>query len=197
MTFARNARSWMNLATLRRLRLRRRRRLNALATATFKKLEPQASVNEIDVAMMRRAIALADEAAALGEVPVGAVIYRGDSVIAEAFNLRESASDPTAHAELVAMRKAGEALGEWRLSGCSMAVTLEPCPMCAGALVNARLDRVIYGAADPKAGACHSLYRIPADSRLNHRVTIVRGVLEPECREQLQAFFRARRTKKS
>ena len=155
------------------------------------------NVNDVDVAMMRRAIALADEAAAMGEVPVGAVVYRGEEIIAEAFNLRESDNDPTAHAELIAMRKAGEVLGEWRLTGCSLAVTLEPCPMCAGALVNARIERVIYGAADPKAGACHTLYKIPGDMRLNHRVEMIRGVLEPECRRQLQSFFKDRRAKKN
>lgn len=191
--------AWLSLAMLRRLRTSRRaRRENDVAIASppriARTLRP---VSETDLAMMRRAIALADEAAAAGEVPVGAVIYRGHEIIAEAYNLRESASDPTGHAELLAMRKAGEALGEWRLSGCSLAVTLEPCPMCAGALVNARLDRVIYGAADPKAGACHTLYSIPADHRLNHRVEIIAGVMEPECREQLRAFFRARRVAKS
>jgi tRNA(adenine34) deaminase len=155
------------------------------------------NVSDVDLAMMRRALVLADEAAAMGEVPVGAVVYRGEEIIAEAFNLREAENDPTAHAELIAMRKAGEVLGEWRLTGCSLAVTLEPCPMCAGALVNARVERVIYGAADPKAGACHTLYKIPSDTRLNHRVEIIRGVLEPECRRQLQAFFRERRVKKA
>ncbi len=168
----------------------------ASASATREMRTPR-NVSDVDVAMMRRALALADEAAAMGEVPVGAVVYRGEEIIAEAFNLRESENDPTAHAELIAMRKAGEALGEWRLSGCSLAVTLEPCPMCAGALVNARVERVIYGAADPKAGACHTLYKIPSDTRLNHRVEIIRGVMEPECRRQLQAFFQQRRAKKA
>lgn len=167
----------------------------ATASATREMRLPR-NVNDVDLAMMRRAIELADEAAAMGEVPVGAVVYRGGEIIAEAFNLRESDNDPTAHAELIAMRKAGEALGEWRLLGCSLAVTLEPCPMCAGALVNARVERVIYGAADPKAGACHTLYKIPSDMRLNHRVEVIRGVLEPECRRQLQAFFQERRTKR-
>lgn len=197
MTPAGPDRSWLSMATTRRLRSRRLRRMHALATAAVpsSRALPR-SATEIDLAMMRRALALGDEAAAIGEVPVGAVIYRGDQIIAEAYNLRESDNDPTAHAELIAMRRAGEALGEWRLTGCSMAVTLEPCPMCAGALVNARLQRVVYGAADPKAGACHTLYRIPADVRLNHRVEIIHGVLEPDCRKQLQAFFRERRAKK-
>jgi tRNA(adenine34) deaminase len=123
-------------------------------------------------------------------------VYRDGKIIAEAYNLRESANDPTGHAELIAMRKAGEVLGEWRLTDCSLAVTLEPCPMCAGAMVNARLKRVIYGCADPKAGACHTLFRIPSDARLNHRVEMISGVLEAQCKRQLQAFFRERRTKK-
>lgn len=150
-------------------------------------------VTDTDIAMMERAIELADKAAALGEVPVGAVVYKGSKIIAEAFNLRESASDPTGHAELLAIAKAGKVLGEWRLSDCSLAVTLEPCPMCAGAIVNARLERLIYGATDPKAGACETLYRIPTDNRLNHRVKMIGGVLADRCRRQLQAFFQQRR----
>ena len=121
------------------------------------------TVTSIDHAMMERALELAAKAAALDEVPVGAVIYRGNQIIAEGYNLREKSNDPVAHAELLAISRAGRKLGEWRLSDCSLAVTLEPCPMCAGAMVNARLGRVIYGASDPKAGACHSLYRIPKD----------------------------------
>jgi len=150
-------------------------------------------VSDIDLAMMQRAIELAGKAAALGEVPVGAVVYRGSKIIAEAFNLRESASDATGHAELLAISKAGRALGEWRLTDCSLAVTLEPCPMCAGALVNARLGRLIYGAADPKAGACHTLFEIPSDERLNHRVTMIGGVLADRCRKLLRDFFQQRR----
>lgn len=152
-----------------------------------------ADVSEIDLAMMRRAIALADQAAALGEVPVGAVVYRGETILAEAFNNREATGDPTGHAELLAISKAGKKLGEWRLTDCSLAVTLEPCAMCAGALVNARLGKLIYGTTDPKAGACHTLFRIPTDRRLNHEVKIVGGVLMEECKAQLQAFFRNRR----
>jgi tRNA(adenine34) deaminase len=150
-------------------------------------------VSEIDLAMMRRAIDLGRQAAALGEVPVGAVVYKGSEIIAEAYNLRESASDPTGHAELLAISAAGKKLGEWRLTDCSLAVTLEPCPMCAGAMVNARLGRVIYGATDPKAGACHTLYRIPTDTRLNHRVEMIGGVLADECGQLLKDFFKQRR----
>ena len=114
-------------------------------------------VSDVDVRMMERAIELARRAALDGEVPIAAVIYRGEEILGEAANNREAAQDPTGHAEIVAMREAGKKLGEWRLEGCSMAVTLEPCPMCAGALVNARLGRLIYGATDPKAGACETL----------------------------------------
>lgn len=151
------------------------------------------SVSEIDLAMMRRAIDLGRQAAAVGEVPVGAVVYKGSDIIAEAYNLRETESDPTGHAELLAISMAGKALGEWRLTGCSLAVTLEPCPMCAGAMVNARLGRVIYGATDPKAGACHTLYRIPIDARLNHRVEMIGGVLADDCAQLLKDFFKQRR----
>jgi tRNA(adenine34) deaminase len=180
------------------MRSRRLRRVRAVASLTLPPIpttHPR-NVSEIDLAMMRRAIALADKAAAAGEVPVGAVVYRDGKVLAEAFNLRESENDPTAHAELIAMRMAGEALGQWRLTDCSLAVTLEPCPMCAGAMVNARLKRVIYGCADPKAGACHTLFRIPSDARLNHRVEMTGGVLASQCKHQLQAFFRQRRAGK-
>jgi tRNA(adenine34) deaminase len=157
------------------------------------RLNSSAEVSSIDLAMMERALALADQAAAMGEVPIGAVVYKGSKVIAEGYNLRETTSDPAGHAELLALTKAGKALGEWRLNDCSLAVTLEPCPMCAGAIVNARIGRLIYGTTDPKAGACETLYRIPTDSRLNHRVQMIGGVLADKCRRQLQAFFRQRR----
>jgi tRNA(adenine34) deaminase len=153
-------------------------------------------VTPIDIAMMQRAIMLADRAAAMDEVPVGAVVYRGDQIIAEAANNREATSDPVGHAELLALSKAGKVLGTWRLSDCSMAVTLEPCPMCAGAMVNARLGRLIYGTTDPKAGACHTLFTIPTDSRLNHRVKVLGNVLAEPCKKQLQAFFQRRRAEK-
>lgn len=153
-------------------------------------------VDALDLRMMDRAIELARSAANNDEVPVGAVIYRGDEIVAEAANNREATGDPTGHAELVALRIAGERLGTWRLDDCSMAVTLEPCPMCAGALVNARLGRLIYGAFDPKAGACCTLYEIPSDRRLNHRVEMIGGVEEQRCAELLRAFFRRRREEK-
>jgi tRNA(adenine34) deaminase len=144
--------------------------------------------------MMLRAIELAKQAAAIGEVPVGAVVYRGEEIIAECANNREATKDPAGHAELLAMRLAGEKLGTWRLNDCSLAVTLEPCPMCAGAMVNARLGRVIYGATDPKAGAVHTLYEIPTDKRLNHRVEVIGGVEAEKCRALLRAFFQGRRS---
>jgi tRNA(adenine34) deaminase len=150
-------------------------------------------VTEIDVRMMERAIELARQAALAGEVPIAAVVYRGEEILGEAANNREAMADPTGHAEIVAMREAGKRVGEWRLEGCSMAVTLEPCPMCAGALVNARLGKLVYGATDPKAGACETLYTIPGDLRLNHRVEMHGGVLAPRCVELLRSFFRERR----
>lgn len=148
---------------------------------------------EVDLEMMRRAIVLAGQAAVVEEVPVGAVVYRGHEVIAEAYNLRESNQDPTAHAELLALRRAADRTKDWRLSECSLAVTLEPCPMCAGAIVNARVGRLVYGASDPKAGAVATLYRLCTDDRLNHRVDVVPGVLAPECRRLLRDFFKERR----
>lgn len=143
--------------------------------------------------MMLRAIELARQAAAAGEVPVGAVVYQDEEIIAECANNREATKDPAGHAELLTMSLAGQKLGTWRLNDCSLAVTLEPCPMCAGAMVNARLGRLIYGATDPKAGAVHTLYEIPTDRRLNHRVEVIGGVEAARCRELLRAFFRSRR----
>jgi tRNA(adenine34) deaminase len=142
-----------------------------------------------DEAWMRRALAAAERAAALGEVPVGAVVVRGGEVIAEAHNRREIDADPLAHAELLAIREAARRLGGWRLTGCTMYVTLEPCAMCAGALVNGRFDRLVYGAADPKAGYCGTLGDVVRDPRLNHRLEVVAGVLAEESGELLRRFF--------
>lgn len=150
-------------------------------------------VTSNDVAMMHRALELARVAAAGGEVPVGAVVYREAEVIAEAANDREATRDPAGHAELVALRRAGERLGRWRLHDCRMAVTLEPCPMCAGALVNARLGGLVFAAFDPKAGAVGTLYDIPRDARLNHRLPCAGGLLAPEAVGLLRNFFQARR----
>jgi tRNA(adenine34) deaminase len=149
---------------------------------------------ELDVAMMRVALGLAREAATLGEVPVGAVVAAGDRIVAQAYNLRETLDDPTAHAERLCLTWAGRTLATWRLDGCTLYVTLEPCPMCAGAIVLARVKRVVYGCKDPKAGACDTLFQIPTDPRLNHRVDLTFGVLEEECSGILSDFFRARRS---
>ncbi|MEO0586857.1 MAG: nucleoside deaminase [Planctomycetota bacterium] len=168
---------------------------------------PTEAPTPLDVAMMRRALALADHAATLGEVPVGAVVYPNPPTpsspdtanphdvqpIAEGINRRETHHDPTGHAEIVALRAAAESLGTWRLTGYTLAVTLEPCPMCAGALVNARIDRLVYAAADPKAGYVRSLHNLCDDPRLNHRLTIIPGVLADPAAAQLRAFFKARR----
>jgi len=142
-----------------------------------------------DEAWMRRALAAAERAAGLGEVPVGAVIVRAGEMIAEAYNRRETDADPLAHAELLAIRRAARRIGGWRLTGCTMYVTLEPCAMCAGALVNARVERLVYGAADPKAGYCGTLGDLTRDPRLNHRLEVVGGVLAEESAELLRRFF--------
>ena len=149
--------------------------------------------SELDLAMMRRALELAAKAAELDEVPVGAVLAVGGAIVAEAYNEREAAKDPTAHAELLAIARAAKQLERWRLFGATLYVTLEPCPMCAGAMVNARIDRLVYGADDPKAGAVRTLFSIADDPRLNHRVAIESGVLAAECGELLRAFFKKKR----
>ncbi len=147
-----------------------------------------------DLHYMEIALAQAQDAYLHGEVPVGAVLVKGGKVIAACKNRCEELKDPTAHAEILALREAGQALGGWRLPGCTLYVTLEPCPMCAGALVQARLERLVYGAADPKGGACGTLYNIVQDKRLNHRLTVTCGVLEKECATLLRDFFQSRRT---
>jgi tRNA(Arg) A34 adenosine deaminase TadA len=156
---------------------------------------PASDATEIDRAMMTRAVELARAAAALGEVPVGAVVYHpADGVIvAEAHNRREIDANPTAHAELLAIAAAAAKIGDWRLNHLALAVTLEPCCMCAGTIVNARLGRVVYGARDPKAGFCGSLASLTQDRRLNHRVTPIEGVMADECSRMLKEFFRSRR----
>ena len=140
---------------------------------------------------MRRAIAQAEEAWEVGEVPVGAVVVCDGAVVAEGFNRRESWQDPTAHAELIAMRRAAAELGTWRLEGCTCYVTLEPCAMCAGLMINARLERVVFGARDPKAGAVRSLHDLLDDDRFNHRVEVVESELADACGELLTDFFQA------
>ncbi len=153
------------------------------------------AATEMDRTMMRRALELARQAAAAGEAPIGAVIYdtTTSKILAEAHNTRETEKDPLGHAELLAIRLAARAVGDWRLNGCTLVVTLEPCPMCAGAIVNARVGRLIYGARDPKAGACESLFQLCSDARLNHRITPITGVFEEEASALLREFFKARR----
>lgn len=143
---------------------------------------------------MQIALAEAEKAASEGEVPVGAVVVDpSGKIIARAHNRMVSTSDPAAHAEILALRKAAKKLSNYRLTGCRLVVTLEPCVMCAGAAVNARVSEIIFGAADPKAGAVHSLFRIASDERLNHRAMVIPGVLGKECAAILTAFFRPRR----
>lgn len=142
---------------------------------------------------MYAALDLAQQAFLEGEVPVGAVIVHEERIIGAAYNQREQLKDPTAHAEMVAITQAAEALGSWRLLDCTLYCTLEPCPMCAGAIVQARIPTVVYGTTDLKAGACHSLYQITSDPRLNHRATVLAGVLQEECRGILQEFFAQQR----
>lgn len=142
---------------------------------------------------MRLALDEARRAGEAGEVPVGAVLVAGGQVVASAGNRRESAGDPTAHAEILALQAAARSLGSWRLDGTTVYVTLEPCPMCAGALVAARVARLVFAAPDPKAGACGSLYNLCADPRLNHEVAVTGGVMAQESAELLVEFFGERR----
>lgn len=149
--------------------------------------------DEIDHQMMRLALAQAQAAYDMEEVPVGAVIHRRGEVIALAHNRREVDNDPTAHAEILALKQAAGRLNSWRLDECEIVVTLEPCPMCAGALVNARIPRLVYGARDPKMGCVDSLHQLCTDKRFNHRLIVRPDVLAQECGDLLKAFFRARR----
>ena len=154
-----------------------------------------AKIPRDDEEAMREAIALARRAFARGEVPVGAMVIRGDEVLGRGSNRREATSDPTHHAEIEAIRRAARKLGTWRLDDCSLYVTLEPCPMCAGACVNARIRKIVYGCEDPKAGYVRSLGTVASDPRLNHRCQIVGGVLAEECGAILKEFFRGKRDK--
>ena len=142
---------------------------------------------------LRRALEEAQQAFDEDEVPVGAVIVHGERIIASAHNQREQLRDPTAHAEMIAITQAAESLGSWRLDDCTLYVTLEPCPMCAGAILQARIPWLVYGAADPKAGAVHTLYQLLADPRLNHRCQAVSGVLAGPCADILTRFFQKKR----
>ncbi|MBI2510018.1 MAG: tRNA adenosine(34) deaminase TadA [Betaproteobacteria bacterium] len=146
-----------------------------------------------DEQYMHEALALAREAAAGGEVPVGAVVVRQGEIVGSGYNRPVSSRDPSAHAEIVALREAASRLGNYRLTGCTLYVTLEPCAMCAGAMLQARVERVVYGAADPKTGACGSVVNLFAEARLNHHTTVAGGVLAENAAGLLQEFFGARR----
>ncbi len=149
--------------------------------------------NKNDEQYMRLAIEQAKIVAENGDVPIGCIIVHNGLIIGRAYNQREQLQDPTAHAEIIALTQAAAALESWRLTGCTMYVTLEPCPMCAGALVLARIERLAYGCDDPKTGAVKSLYNIVQDKRLNHRIEVTSGVLTEDCSRLLQDFFKRRR----
>ncbi len=148
-------------------------------------------------AFMAEALKEAVLAAEMGEVPIGAVIVRGDEIIAAAHNLVETSKDPTAHAEMLAIRQAAARLGGWRLTGCHMYVTVEPCSMCAGAIVWARIEKLFIGTDDPKGGACGSIFNIPQEKKLNHYTEIETGLLREECSEIMKTFFKKLRDRKS
>jgi len=148
---------------------------------------------EQQLEFMTKCIALAKQAEQMGEVPVAALVIKDGKIIGSGINRRKLDSDPSAHAEIVALREAGKNLGVWNLSGCDLIVTLEPCAMCAGAIVNARIDAVYFGAFDTKYGYCGSLGNIATDTRLNHRSTVVGGIMADECLKLLQDFFKSRR----
>jgi tRNA(adenine34) deaminase len=150
-------------------------------------------LSKLDEQYMRSAIRQAEIAEQNDDVPIGAVIVHNNQIVAKAYNQREQLKDPTAHAEIIALTQAAAALETWRLNGCTIYVTLEPCPMCAGALVLARIDRLVYGCDDPKTGAVKSLYNIVTDERLNHQLEVTGGVLADECTALLQNFFALRR----
>ena len=149
--------------------------------------------NEKDLFFMTLALQEAKRAAEIDEVPIGAVVVKDDEVISKAHNLRETLQDATAHAELLAIKEACEVLGTWRLIGCTLYVTLEPCPMCAGAIILSRVNKLVFGAKDPKGGACGSVVNLTADDRFNHRPEVVEGVMAKECGEILKAFFQGKR----
>ncbi len=152
---------------------------------------------EPDNRFMTAAIGQAQIARDNGDVPVGVVIVHENQIIAKGYNQRDQLNDSTAHAEIIALTAACDYIGNWRLNDCTIYVTLEPCPMCAGALVLARLDRLVYGCDDPKAGACGSLYNIVQDDRLNHRIEITKGILAEQCSALLTEFFQNRRKEKA
>ena len=144
-------------------------------------------------AYMQLALAEARQAAALGEIPIGAVLVHAGEVIARAHNMRETWQDGTAHAEIIVIQEACKRLGRWRLSGCSLYVTVEPCPMCSGAIVNSRIDKVVYGCPDVKAGGAESIFNIIPNPNLNHTATVISGICEEECAQVMKDFFQRRR----
>jgi tRNA(adenine34) deaminase len=153
----------------------------------------KSQAHNADFQFMEKALELAHKAEGLQEVPIGAVVVCDGQIVGEGYNTRETQNNPAGHAELTAIQQAAKTLGRWRLTGCTLYVTLEPCLMCAGAVVLARLDRVVYGPRDPKAGAVHSLYEVLADKRLNHRPEVLEGVMGDECSRILKDFFAKRR----
>jgi len=157
----------------------------------------EAEQSNIDERYMRNAIDQAYIAEENGDVPIGAIIVHENRIIAKAYNQREQLNDATAHAEIIALTQASEFLGRWRLHGCTVYVTLEPCTMCAGALVLARVDRLVFGCDEPKTGACGSVYNIVQDDRLNHRISVKKGVLKDQCSSQMSDFFQRRRKENS
>ncbi len=156
----------------------------------------QSTTTDVDQFWMKKALDLARKAESVNEVPVGALIVKDGALIASGFNQREVLASPTAHAEVLALNLAAQSLKSWRLTGCTLYVTLEPCVMCAGALIQSRITRVVYGALDPKGGALGSLFELHSDQRLNHRFEVTRGVCEKECSEILSEFFRRKRESK-
>src|SRR5690625_1660066 len=157
--------------------------------------EPSPLQTELDEIFMRLALQEAERAAEAGEIPIGAVVVKEGGIVGTGFNRRETRHDPTAHAEVLAIQRAAKALRRWRLTGCTLYATIAACPMCAGAAVLPRVDRVVYGAADPKGGAVGSLSAIARDPRLNHRIDVVSGVLETDCANIMRSFFRTLREK--
>lgn len=153
-------------------------------------------MEELHAHFMKQALELAEQAYAQGEVPVGAIVAHEGRVIAAAHNQREQLKDPTAHAEMIAITQAADSMETWRLADCVLYVTLEPCPMCAGAILNARVPKLVYGAADPKGGAVQSVFRLLSDARLNHRAEVFPGVLGDQCGELLTRFFKSMRNGK-
>ncbi|WP_327191997.1 tRNA adenosine(34) deaminase TadA [Syntrophotalea acetylenica] len=152
--------------------------------------------HEQDRGFMQEALVEASTAARLGEVPVGAVVVKDGEIIGRGHNLRETSNDPTTHAEMIAIRQAAAALGSWRLIGCTMYVTLEPCVMCMGAIILARIPRLVFGCRDPRVGAVGSVFDFSQDERFNHRVAVTEGVLKQQCGEMLSGFFRQLRAEK-